>query len=242
MARRDDSFWYDLGRGIGTVISALPAPTTRRSTARSRARKVLRRSEGDRTGTVSADPMLEILTGGVTALVISTLRRLAKTRRPTPTRLLRGALAGAGAAGAVFAFRLLSGRAGRGGREGEAAEAGVGDVVDELLAGAGRGLIYATLLEPYLAGPPLLRGAAAGTIDYVATPLGGIFSSLQALSPVRRVPVISILLETGDAENEAFITFLAHGILLGLLYGEGEADASPRDGRSSIASRGTRAP
>jgi hypothetical protein len=222
MARRDDSFWHGLGRGIETVISALPAPSTRGRTARSDRPKTPRRPERSEPRTRSSDPMLDLLAGGVTALVMSTLRSWSKARRPTSGRLLRGALAGAGAAGAIFAIRLLAGRSG-GGRS----SAAVADMLDELLAGAGRGLIYATLLEPWLPGPPIVRGAAAGTIDYVATPLGGIFSSLQAFSPIRRVPVISILLETGDAEDESYLAFLAHGVLLGLLYGDAGAATEP---------------
>lgn len=151
------------------------------------------------------------------------------THAPTPRsgfgrRMIRGALAGAAAAGALFAFRLLF-RTERRDAEGTVADGGVGDVVDELLAGAGRGLIYAALLAPHLPGPPVLRGAIVGTADYLAVPLGGVFSRLQALSPIRRVPVVSILLETGDAEDEPYLTFLAHGMLLGILYGR-DAEAS----------------
>lgn len=227
MARQEDSFWYDLGRGVGTVISVLPGSPkppsdghSRRPDPRRRSRSLARKSSESRER--AAEPGLEILAGGITALVISALRGWTGGGRSSPSRLLRGAIAGAGAAGAIFAFRLLSGGDGSGKRGGEGDL--VGDVADELLAGAGRGLIYATLLEPLLPGPAFLRGAAAGALDYAATPLGGIFSSLQSLSPIRRVPVISILLETGDAEDDSFLSFIAHGVLLGLLYGEPEAD------------------
>ena len=129
-------------------------------------------------------------------------------------RILRGAAAGVAAAGAVYAVRALA-------RRGDEGDDGAdrGELTDELLAGAGRGVLYAALLAPHLPGPPIVRGALAGTIDYFAAPLGGFFSALQPLSPIRRVPVISILLETGDAEEDPYLTFLLHGSLLGLLYG-----------------------
>ena len=88
-----------------------------------------------------------------------------------------------------------------------------------LLEGAGRGVLYAALLNPFLPGPPLLRGALAGSVDYLASPMGGLFSSLQHLSPIRRIPILSVLLETGDAEADPYLTFLLHGTILGLLYG-----------------------
>ena len=96
-----------------------------------------------------------------------------------------------------------------------------GDVAGELLAGAGRGLIYAALLEPWLPGPPLVRGALVGTADYLAAPIGGLFVRMQALSPIRRIPVISALLDVGGVRDEPFRLFLLEGVLLGLIYGDG---------------------
>jgi hypothetical protein len=145
--------------------------------------------------------------------------RWSSGRRPRLTRILRGAAAGAGAAGILYAARVFL----------ERTEANTDDpvreVADELLAGAGRGILYATLLDPYLPGPPVVRGTMAGTVDYLAAPIGGLFSKLQPLSPVRRIPVLSILLETGDAEDEPFLHFLLHGAILGLLYGESSEES-----------------
>ncbi|MEX0856093.1 MAG: hypothetical protein WD056_00860 [Gemmatimonadota bacterium] len=142
------------------------------------------------------------------------VRNWARSRSPTFGRLARGAAAGAAAAGIVYAAKVFFSS------DEDRAEDSAGEVVDELLAGAGRGILYAALLQPYLPGPSILRGTLAGTADYLATPYGGLFSRLQEFSPVRRVPVLSILLETGDSEEGSFLTFVLHGALLGVLYGE----------------------
>ena len=162
---------------------------------------------------------------------VSLARRAAHRRRSTTSRsLARGAVAGASAAGALLLLRQLTARrterpapegTGRATAESMGAQGDPGDVAGELLAGAGRGLIYAALLEPWLPGPPLVRGALVGTADYLAAPIGGLFVRMQALSPIRRIPVISALLDVGGVRDEPFRLFLLEGVLLGLIYGDG---------------------
>jgi hypothetical protein len=206
------SFWYTLGRTVEAASALLAAPDAARP-ARARAR-----AEPPTPRDARESPLASLVGGAVGALVATAAARIAAGRRPTLGRLVRGAAAGAGAAGILYAARVLLDR------EDDLAADPAGEAADEILAGAGRGVLYAAVLDPFLPGPPLVRGAMAGTVDYFAAPLGGIFSRLQPLSPVRRVPVLSILLETGDAEDDPYLTFLLHGALLGLLYGE------PRDG------------
>ncbi len=225
MARGRDSFWHSLGRSVENVISPRPGSSTLSSAGRSRPRKrpVDRLDARDRPG----DPVSGVLVGAVTALIVSVIRRWSRSNRPSPRAMAKGAVAGAGAAGAALIYRLLLTRAGEGSLDPSRASrrGSPSELADELLAGAGRGLIYAALLDPYLGGPPIVRGAIAGTVDYLVAPLGGLFSSLQEFSPIRRVPVISVLLEAGDAEDDPYLTFLLHGAVMGLLYG----DDSPRD-------------
>lgn len=208
MPRHDSSLWHTLGRALGTVMDPGSGGSTRTRRGGSR---------GKRAGPVdsSTRAVLGVLAGGATAAMVSGIRKWTTGHRPSTARLARGALAGAGAAGVVLAGRLLVARVG-----GEDPSSGPRELGDELLAGAGRGLIYAALLDPILPGPAPLRGALVGTADYFAAPLGGLFSRLQTLSPVRRIPLLSILLETGDAEDDPFLDFLAYGILLGALLGE----------------------
>jgi hypothetical protein len=142
-------------------------------------------------------------------------------RGVTTGALFRGAAAGAGAAGVVFAVDRFSQNGGKPvGRDERPAVDLIDDLIDRLLAGAGRGFVYAAILDPLLPGPPIVRGALAGTADYLALPLGGLFSRLQSFSPIRRVPVISALFDTGEARDDSYLTFLAYGLVLGLLYGD----------------------
>jgi len=216
MSRRKDTFWHELGHGLVTALSFLPGGSTRASTSRSG------RSKANFSRRALTPPSLtsHTVAGGVVASLIGSLvTKWSKSRRPSSVALAKGAIAGAGVAGAALLVRVLVSRPVRGGMHETEARPVSGEVIDELLAGAGRGLIYAALLAPNLPGPPLLRGALAGTADYLAAPLGGLFSRLQAFSPIRRVPVISILLETGDAEDEPYLAFLIQGMLMGLIYG-----------------------
>jgi hypothetical protein len=134
------------------------------------------------------------------------------SRRPTKLRLARGALAGGGAAALVLAVRELALRSPDDERQPP-------DVLTEVLGGVGRGLLYVSFIDPWLPGPPAVKGAIAGTADYVAAPLGGLFRRLQPLSPIQRIPVISALLDVGSSEGEPYIAHLCNGALLGLLCG-----------------------
>lgn len=216
MARSDESFWH----GLGAAISSLPETFTLSSIGRSLTRKPPSAPNDDQDR--PHNPLSGPLASTVTAFAVSVMRRWSR-HRPSPRTLARGAVAGAGAAGAVLLYRLLIAQRKETADKtpGEAAHASLSELADELLAGAGRGLIYAVLLAPYLPGPPILRGAIVGSVDYLATPLGGLFSRLQEFSPIRRVPAISILLETGEAKDDAYLSFLIHGALMGLLYGNG---------------------
>ncbi len=137
------------------------------------------------------------------------LQRWASSHSPSWRRLLRGAAAGAGAAGVLHLYRRFTGDA-----------EGV-DLVDELLAGIGRGMVYTAVLDPLLPGPPIVRGATVGVAEYMLQPWGGLITQLQGLSPARRLPLVGALLETGDAEEDPFVAFVLYGIALGVLSGDG---------------------
>jgi len=216
MSRRKDSFWHDLGHRMEAIMSFVSGSTTRSPAHRSKSRP---NSDGDLDRPPSATGDTEILGGAVAALVLSLVAKWSRSRKPAPRSLAKGAAAGAVVAGAALLIRILVTRTNEDALSGNGAGESAGEVIDELLAGAGRGLIYAALLAPHLPGPPIIRGALTGTADYLAAPLGGLFSRLQAISPIRRAPVISILLETGDAEDDPFLAFLIQGMLLGLIYG-----------------------
>jgi hypothetical protein len=223
MSRSPDSVWYDLGRALGYVASAWTGKTTRGAGARSGSHGGVHRGVGPSAddGPELGDAAVAAIASTVASMAWSAFRSWRGKDGITAGALLRGAAAGAGAAGVVFALSRLSrnGRISVGLDEAGAADL-IDDLIDHLLAGAGRGLVYAAVLDPLLPGPPIVRGALAGTADYLALPLGGLFTRLQAFSPIRRVPVISALLDAGETEDDSYLTFLGYGLVLGLLYGD----------------------
>lgn len=150
----------------------------------------------------------------LTAAGASALKKWVGSRRPRAGRLLRGAAAGVGAAGLLAAFRALSGDR----------RSAPGELVDELLSGAGKGIIYTAVLDPLLPGPPALRGALLGTAEYLSAPWGGLLRRMSDLSPVERIPIVGALLDAGDAEDDPFVAYLIFGLALALLSGDDEAE------------------
>ncbi len=202
MARGDDSFWFTLGRTLEEVRALLP------SAEGSGGKKGGKRRKGKGDLPAVRSPLSGVLAGAVGSVGTDLVRKAVGGRRPPMRRILRGAVAGAGAAVLLHGLRVFLDR------EDDA------ELLDELLAGAGRGVIYAALLDPFLPGPPVVRGALAGTAEYVAAPWGGVFARLQSLSPARKIPLVSILLEAGDAEDDPYLSFLFYGVALGLLHGD----------------------
>jgi hypothetical protein len=189
-----------------------PSESSLRSTVEDTVRRFSRsRTDDDRL----LPPLTSAATAAAGSAIASGVHRWVRSRRPTLRRLVRGAAAGAGAAGILTAARILL----RGGRPGP--DSGLpAEVVDELLAGAGRGVLYAAVLDPFLPGPPAMRGALVGVADYLLAPWGGLFAQLRTLSPVAKLPVVGVLMEMGDAEDDPFLAFLLFGLALGLLTGD----------------------
>lgn len=148
------------------------------------------------------------LATGLTAAAGTALRRWAARRRPGAGRLIRGALAGAGAAGLAAGARHLLGDD----------ETGP-ELADELLLGAGRGIVYVALLDPILPGPPAVRGALTGLAEYMTAPWGGVLGRLSSLTPARKLPLVGALVEEGDQADDPFVAYLLYGLALGLLSG-----------------------
>jgi hypothetical protein len=151
----------------------------------------------------------------LTAAGAGALRKWVGTHRPSAARLVRGAAAGAAAAGLLAVFRLvLGGRTTPDPRT----------LVDDILSGAGKGVIYTAVLDPLLPGPPAFRGALVGTAEFLGAPYGGVLRRLSKLSPVERIPIVGALLDAGEAEEDPFVAHLLFGVALGLLSGDDEGD------------------
>jgi len=209
MATNDRSPWFVLGKALGSAGSLLSALD---SNPFDRAEDPEPGAGGGGAGAsiVPRTSRMRPMAGVAGAAVLTALDRWLGRRRPPLRRLVRGAVAGAGAAGILVSLRAVL-------DHDEDT-----DLIDEVLAGAGKGVIYASLVDPFLPGPPVARGALAGTLDYLISPTGGIYSHLQSLSPARKLPMVSVLLEAGDAEDDPYLSFLCYGVALGLLYGEAE--------------------
>lgn len=153
----------------------------------------------------------QAIAAGLTAAASRGIHKWAGRRRPGIGRLLRGALAGAGAAAITAGVRTFWGD------RSDSAE-----FADALLLGAGKGLVYTALLDPVLPGPPVLRGAIAGVADYMVVPWGGLMSRLGPLTPADKLPVVGALLEAGDRETDPLVSYVIYGLALGLLTGDGD--------------------
>lgn len=169
------------------------------------------------------DSLEWFLTRTASSMLTDRAERWLWKRRPAVTRLLWAAAAGAGAAAvATLAGRILEPPPSeeRGVRTGDLQSLDEpADLVEEMLAGAGRGLVYATAVEPLLPGPPVFRGALYGTAEYLAGPWGGMTHHLSALAPQRRIPVLRQLLEPGRPRVGSAAECITEGVLLGALYG-----------------------
>lgn len=248
----DDDIWYRLGytlersrsrslrgplrawadHGLGGVLGSSKDGGAEGGSPGSRPR---RGSADDGEPDGESSLLSLILTAGAGTVAMRLLDLWPTRRRPGVRGMVRGALAGAGAA---YLRSLLSPLL-RG-------EVGVRpwdeDLPDELLEGAATGLVYAALLDGRLPGPPLARGAAFGAIEYAIAPWGGLEGVLGKHAPHRRIPIVRELLGPGDGEpeggepgdeaeegvagvieryaDETLVDHIAFAVALGLLYGE----------------------
>lgn len=229
MAR--DSVWYRIGyafesarhgiAGAAARSRRLPSPDEIRERLGSRRPDAARDAARDSAGTApgsdrpsGAETAVEVLLAGAAGSLLIRLLNLWPGRgRSGPLAWARGAAAGAGATLVAELLRpVLTGRGGLPVLDDELADA--------VLAGAGRGLVYAAVLEPRLPGPRPLRGAAYGALEYAVSPWGGLGELLGPANPVRKIPVVGPLLEEGDGDADASLTELvAFGVALALIYG-----------------------
>ena len=102
-------------------------------------------------------------------------------------------------------------------------------VKEAVLSGAARGLLYGTLIEPRIPGPPIVRGAAYGYIEHLVTPMGGLTNLLGAHAPHRSLPFLADLLDEIDPSDETLMEHILFGITMAALYGALPADPEEED-------------
>lgn len=196
--QKNQDLWYRIGYALETARNRLPASREESRTAP----KPLDDASGK---LVNA-----LFTVGAGSVLTRVLSLWPGSRRPGLLGLLRAGAAGAAAAFLTEVLRpvLL----------GEEPPTGLEDeLTDLLLSGAGRGLLYAAIVEPRIPAPPLLQGAAYGALEYALTPWGGLEGLAGKAAPQKKVPFLAILLRARE-EEDPFLAHLAFGIALALLY------------------------
>ena len=209
MSESSKNIWYQLGYALETARQRAPAP------------KKVHKKPGKADDAPAPSAIDQFLAAGGVAVAHRLISAL-WGRRPGTLRIARAALAGAGAAFALSLLRMSA--------NGSTAENGAApDPALELLIGAGRGILYGSVLEPRLPGSPIFRGATFGVMEYVASPLGGLDGILGAASPHRTMPLLAVLFAADEAWAGSLTRHVAFGAALGLLYGEGRARRGRRE-------------
>lgn len=199
------SVWYRLGYALEQAREAPSKGSRKLAGLKERASLPAEKSENSPT----ALDMDEILTAAGVALAAKLLDR---RHGGGILSMVRAALAGAGAGLLVELVRpLLSGRADLGSLD--------EDTPDRLLAGAVQGLVYGTLLEPWIPGPSTLKGVVYGSAEYAATGMGGIGKMVGGHSSLGRLPGVGPLLADLDPQERAYVEHVVFGVALAVLYG-----------------------
>lgn len=203
------NLWYHLGHAIETARSRLPAPTEGKGVLPS-AKAHRPPAVEEMSLDVSHKVLDALLTVGAGSILTRALSLWPSREGPGLFRLFRGGAAGAAAAVlAELARPVLTGR--------KATTSLETELTDILLTGAGRGLLYAAMVEPRVPGPPIVRGAAYGSLEYALTPWGGLGELAGSEAPQGKIPALSVLLKDRGA-NEHLVEHVAFGIAMALLY------------------------
>lgn len=166
-------------------------------------------------GSDALDWVVSTVSGGATAQI---LRHWPARDRPGPGLLLRAAASGAAASliQALVAVILAD--------DDDEIVLDGSAFLDRLLSGGVRGLLYATVAEPRLPGPPALRGLLYGSVEYLLAPMGGVSRVLGRESPWGRIPVLRSILDSAEIDDDRFVEHLVFGAALALMAGETEAE------------------
>ncbi len=244
-----DNVWYRLGYTIAQARGKLPragsSPASVRTLAERETPRKVRAAQkprpepdpSERNSTPTheepvdnplkrrsptGEPWDAVIAAGATALIGHFVQGLPHKRKPGMMRLVRAGAAGAGAA--IVSELIRSFRSG-GIQKSELLTL----AKDAALSGAARGLLYGTLLEPRIPGPPIVRGAAYGYIEHLVTPYGGLTNMLGAAAPHRSLPFIADLLDELDPAEETLAEHIIFGITMAALYGALPADPEEED-------------
>jgi len=204
-----NSIWYHIGHALERARHTEPA---RRAVPGLAERKRTPDRAAKRSDDALAIPAAdELMAAGAAVVVDRVLATWSGRKAPGLTRLIRAGAAGAAAALLVDLVRpLVTGARGR-----RILDEGT---IDRMLAGAGQGLVYGSIVEPRLPGHAIVKGAAYGSAEYWADPVGGLSGLLGGHAPQRHLPVIGDIMESLEDHERAYLEHLVFGIALALLY------------------------
>jgi len=223
MQKKED-LWYRVGYALEAARHRLPvapppgSPAVRKKDRESGPAAIAREKIAGAIGKLQRHELDEtsgkildaFLTVGLGTVLTRFLALWPGRRRPGLFRLFKAGAAGAAAALLAELVRpALSGEPADGSLEEE--------LTDVILSGAGRGLLYAAIIEPRVPGPSILQGSTYGALEYALSPWGGLEELAGSAAPHRKVPVLSVLLKN-RGEEELFLEHLAFGVALALLY------------------------
>jgi hypothetical protein len=222
----DDSIWYRLGYGLEQAVHGVSRRRLRSLAERGAEVLDPRSDPGEKDGNPGAGKPagegegagdsdgngVNALVAAGTGVAVSRLLGLWSPRRsPGVTGLVKAGAAGAAASLLHHLVRPLL----RGRLELPSADR---DLPDELLSGTARGLLYASVLEPRLPGPAVARGAAYGSLEYLASPWGGLGALVGKRAPHRRLPLVSSLMDPGHDEDDTWLDHVVYAVALAALY------------------------
>lgn len=218
-----NNVWYYLGYALERARERLPRADRLRALEERQGDRRVGAARRSRPGqwpphrnSPTGEPWEAVLAVAATALLGRALGTMSRKRKPEVVRLLRAGAAGVGAALLRELFRSLG--------PGERPRPPLVQLVqDAALTGTTRGLVYGALVEPLLHGPPVIRGTAYGSLEYVVSPWGGLTRLVGAHAPHRKVPFLADLLDDLGPSDDTLIDHVLFGVALALLYGAGPA-------------------
>jgi hypothetical protein len=235
----DSSLWYRVGYAMEQARQ-LPS-TGRRSLAGLRERATGDPDEASPGGPEGGPPEADRggdpprpeertrrlpLDDAVSTGAVAVATRLLDRWRPRGTAGLGGILwAGAAGAAATLLVELVHPLLSSDGSE-PAVDA---HTPERLLTGAAQGMVYGAVLEPWLPGPPVLKGALFGSAEFVLHPSGGATRLLGSRSPLGRIPMVLTLLEQLETRDRSFLEHVAFGAAVGILYGSRSSSGTVED-------------
>jgi len=204
---KKQNLWYQVGYALESARSRLPASTGTTLTKLSQTKPSQKGGASDDIGAKVFDALMTV---GAGSMLTRALSLWPGRRTPGIFRLFRAGVSGAAAA---FLAELV-----RPALTGKPSDASLEEeLTDILLAGAGRGLLYAALVEPRVPGPSLLQGAAYGSLEYALTPWGGLGKLAGSKAPQGKIPALSVLMQD-RGDDELLVEHIAFGVALALLY------------------------